>query len=250
MSEYLSSEAVVLKSQDYKEDDKIITIFGEKTGKLRAVVKGVKKSNSKLRGAVQGFSVTDLTFTKGKVMPIVIAGEVVKSFNGAADDYTKVNYACILSEFVDKAMPEGEINETIYELLKRGIRIISENNPWSGCMGILLRIIDHLGYAAEYQACVFCGRDLAAEENVYYHADGLVCAECAQASGEMCSELSRESGSVLRALQSISTEQLGQVYASTRAQVQIEHYIELQLGNILDYPLKSWEIHKNFAKTS
>ena len=115
MSEYLSSEAVVLKSQDYKEDDKIITIFGEKTGKLRAVVKGVKKSNSKLRGAVQGFSVTDLTFTKGKVMPIVIAGEVVKSFNGAADDYTKVNYACILSEFVDKAMPEGEIDETIYK---------------------------------------------------------------------------------------------------------------------------------------
>ena len=54
----------------------------------------------------------------------------------------------------------------------------------------------------------------------------------------------------MRALQSISTEQLGQVYASTRAQVQIEHYIELQLGNILDYPLKSWEIHKNFAKTS
>ena len=59
MSEYLSSEAVVLKSQDYKEDDNIITIFGEKTGKLWAVVKGVKKSNSKLRGAVQGFSVTD-----------------------------------------------------------------------------------------------------------------------------------------------------------------------------------------------
>ena len=32
MSEYLSSEAVVLKSKDYKEDDKIITIFGEKRG--------------------------------------------------------------------------------------------------------------------------------------------------------------------------------------------------------------------------
>lgn len=250
MSEYLSSEAVVLKSQDYKEDDKIITIFGEKTGKMRALVKGVKKSNSKLRGAVQGFSVTDLTFAKGKMLPIVIAGEAVKSFSGAAEDYSRMNYACILGEFVDKAMPEGEIDETIYKLLKKGIRIISEKNPWSGCMGMLLRIIDHLGYAAEYQTCVFCGRDLAAEENVYYHADGLVCAECAQASDEMCAALSMESRSVLHAVQVIATEQLGQVYVSTRAQAQIEHYIELQLGNILDYPLKSWEIHKNFAKTT
>ena len=250
MSEYLSSEAIILKSRDYREDDKLITFFGAKSGKMSALVKGAKKSGSKLRGAVQIFSVTDLTLAQGKTMPIVIGAEPIKSFNGLAEDYLRINYASILSEFVDKVMPEKAADEEVYNAFKTGIRTIADANPWSGCIGAIFRLLEHLGYGAEYRACTFCGRNLNEEKKVYAHLDGLVCSVCAAEAGEECRELSRESTTILNALENFEAEKFGQIYASSRAKKEIEDYLELQLGNILDYPLKSWEIHKNIAKTT
>ncbi len=248
MDEYLSSEAIILKSQDYKENDKIITFFGKNTGKMRALVKGAKKSNSKLRGAIQSFSITDLTLTKGKAMPIVINGEVKKSFAGISDDYLAINYACILGEFVDKIMPEAESDTEVYDLLKAGIMAMSERNAWSGCMGAIFRLMEHMGYGAEYQSCIFCGTELKNGSRIYCHGDGLACEACSKESGEKGYLLSRESVAVIRFLQELAVENMGQVYASTKAKAEIERYIELQLSNILDYPLKSWEIYKKHEK--
>lgn len=248
MDEYLSSEAIILKSQDYKENDKIITFFGKNTGKMRALVKGAKKSNSKLRGATQSFSITDLTLTKGKSMPIVINGEVKKSFVGISDDYLAINYACILGEFVDKIMPEAESDTEVYDLLKVGIMAMSERNAWSGCMGAIFRLMEHMGYGAEYQSCIFCGTELKNESRIYCHEDGLACEACSKESGEHGYLLSRESVVAIRFLQELAVENMRQVYASTRAKAEIEQYIELQLSNILDYPLKSWEIYKKHEK--
>lgn len=250
MSEYLSSEAIILKSRDYKEDDKLITFFGAETGKMSALVKGAKKSNSKLRGAVQTFGISDLTMALGKTMPIIIGAEPVKSFNGVAADYLSINYASILSEFIDKVMPEKAVDEEVYAILKTGIETIADANPWSGCMGALFRLLEHLGYGAEYRTCVFCGQNLRTEKNIYTHFDGLTCAACAEASGEECQKLSRESVTVINAIGSLAADKIGQIYASTRAEKEIEEYLEQQMSNILDYPLKSWEIHKKREKST
>lgn len=37
---YLSSEGIALKSSDFREADKLVTVFTEKQGKIRAIARG------------------------------------------------------------------------------------------------------------------------------------------------------------------------------------------------------------------
>ncbi len=237
MSEYLSSEAIVLRSKDYKEDDKIISIYTLKKGKMRALVKGVKKNTSKLRSAVQTFCVTDLTFALSKGIPVVINGENSRVFDRLKDDYLRMSYASMLCEFVDKIMPENETDEEVYKILKASLAAISEGNPWSGANGGILRLLSHLGYGAEYKTCAFCGKNLKMTE-VYYSSDGLACFDCAKMEGS-CRKLSTEAAVIIQALQEMALEKTGYIYASGRGKDEVDKYIDLQLDNVLEYPLKS-----------
>ena len=48
--------AIVLKSVDYKDNDKILTLYSPEKGKITAGIKGVKKSGAKLKFASEPFA--------------------------------------------------------------------------------------------------------------------------------------------------------------------------------------------------
>ena len=51
----VKTEAVVLKAIDYKDNDKLLTLFSPSLGKITAGIKGVKKPKAKLAFAAQPF---------------------------------------------------------------------------------------------------------------------------------------------------------------------------------------------------
>lgn len=60
------TDAIVLTRIDYGEADRIITLLTPDHGKLRVIAKGVRRVKSKLAGGVELFSVTSITFIKGR----------------------------------------------------------------------------------------------------------------------------------------------------------------------------------------
>ena len=48
----ISFDALCLKSIDYKDNDKIVTLYAVNKGKISIVAKGVKKQKAKLKYAV------------------------------------------------------------------------------------------------------------------------------------------------------------------------------------------------------
>ena len=60
------AEAIVLRSMVYRESDRILTLFTREAGKVSAIAKGVRKTTSRLRGAVQLFSHTRLVLIAAK----------------------------------------------------------------------------------------------------------------------------------------------------------------------------------------
>jgi len=62
----LVTQAIILSRTDYGEADRIITMLTPDYGKLRVMAKGVRKVKSKLAGGIELFSVSDITYIKGK----------------------------------------------------------------------------------------------------------------------------------------------------------------------------------------
>jgi DNA repair protein RecO len=60
------TDAIVLSRTDYGEADRIVTFITPQAGKLRLMAKGVRRVKSKLAGGIELFSVTNLTYIRGR----------------------------------------------------------------------------------------------------------------------------------------------------------------------------------------
>lgn len=62
----LTTQAIVLSRTDFGEADRILTLLTPDYGKLRVMAKGVRRVKSKLAGGIELFSISDITFIKGR----------------------------------------------------------------------------------------------------------------------------------------------------------------------------------------
>lgn len=60
------TDAIVLRRTDFGEADRIITLLTPVDGKLSLIAKGVRRVKSKLAGGIELFSVTDITYIRGR----------------------------------------------------------------------------------------------------------------------------------------------------------------------------------------
>ena len=62
----LQTEGIVLSRTDYGEADRIINILTPEQGKIALMARGVRKPKSKLAGGIELFSISDISYIKGK----------------------------------------------------------------------------------------------------------------------------------------------------------------------------------------
>ena len=92
--------AIILQRTDYGEADRILTVMTPDMGKLRLLAKGVRRVKSKLAGGIELFSVSQITFIKGR-------GEIGTLVSARLEHH----YRHII-ESIDRTM-------TGYEMIKR-----------------------------------------------------------------------------------------------------------------------------------
>lgn len=64
-NKFISTKAIVLNRQNYKEADKILQLITP-MGRISAIAKGARREKSKLAGGIQLFAVNDVTFLQGR----------------------------------------------------------------------------------------------------------------------------------------------------------------------------------------
>ena len=79
---------VVLRVTKLGEADRIVTLLTRRTGRVRAVAKGVRRTKSKFGGRLEPFSHVDAQFYAGRNLDIVTQAESLDAFGPAlATDY-------------------------------------------------------------------------------------------------------------------------------------------------------------------
>ncbi len=83
----LVTTAIILSRTDYGEADRILTLLTPEYGKLRVVAKGVRRIKSKLAGGIELFSVSNITFVKGRgEMGTLISTRLQKHYASIVQD--------------------------------------------------------------------------------------------------------------------------------------------------------------------
>lgn len=122
----IKTEAIVLKSADAGEVDRLLTIYSKELGKVRILAKGVKKIESKLRYSIEPFSYVQLILIEGRSFYILKDAVLIDQFLGVKRDLKKLVVAQKIREIIDQAIVGQEKDEDVWDLILRTFKKINQ----------------------------------------------------------------------------------------------------------------------------
>jgi len=124
-----NTNAVVLKSINYKDKDKIYTLLTEKHGKISAVARGVRKISSRRGGNLDSLNYISIKITEGdKGFKNIDEVVLLDSFKNIKADYDLGLSAYYLAEMVNKNIEEGVEDPVVFKLLKKSLEILDKRS--------------------------------------------------------------------------------------------------------------------------
>ena len=160
-------DGIVLRTQDLGEADRIVTILTRRTGRIRAVAKGVRRTKSRFGARLEPFTHVDLQLHTGRSLDYVTQAETVRAYGEPlAADYPRYTSGTAMLETAERFTPvEKEPALRQFLLLVGGLRALGEgaHDPRLVLDAFLLRSLAVAGYAPALAECALCGAaDLAA----------------------------------------------------------------------------------------
>lgn len=117
---------IILQRTDYGEADRILTLLTPDYGKLRLMAKGVRRIKSKLAGGVELFSVSSITFIKGRSdLGTLLSSRLQRHYGNIISDIdrTMLGYELIKQLHVST---EEEPEPAYFELLDRSFAALDD----------------------------------------------------------------------------------------------------------------------------
>lgn len=113
------TEAIILSRTDYGEADRILTLLTPDHGKLRLMAKGVRRVKSKLAGGIELFSVSTITFVRGRgEVGTLVSTRLVKHYSRIVEHLDRTMLGYELIKQLNK-ITEDEPEPEYFELLKQ-----------------------------------------------------------------------------------------------------------------------------------
>lgn len=120
-------EAVILKQQDYRENDALITVLSREHGKLGFVCRGIRKMASKNAVSCMPFVLSELMFEYKEQATLfsLKTARVLASHRYIREDLEKMTIAQVMCEIADKLLEQGESDldaaAEVYDLLSASL---------------------------------------------------------------------------------------------------------------------------------
>jgi DNA repair protein RecO (recombination protein O) len=173
-------EGVVLRTQKLGEADRIITILTKRTGKVRGVAKGVRKTMSRFGARLEPFSHVDLQLHSGRSLDVITQVEILRPYGEAlVSDYPRYTAGTAMLETADRLIV-GEKEPALRQflLLVGGLRTLVEggHEPRLVLDAYFLRSLAVAGYAPALSECARCGAEAVRAFAIV--AGGVVCGAC------------------------------------------------------------------------
>lgn len=145
----------MIKSVDYGESDKIITILNEHGAKVPLMARRVKKSKSGLQAHTQLFVYGLFVYSKWKGMGTISSIDVIEQNYNLRLDIYESSFASLCTEVIDRSIEAEEVSKESYELLHFVLSKINEGvSAQLMSVIVLLKKMSNFGFNAIFDRCV------------------------------------------------------------------------------------------------
>lgn len=153
-------EGIVIRSMDYGEGNKIITLCTETHGKIGVLARGAKKVKSRHAALTQPFTYGEYVFFRqNQGLGTLNSGEIMESHFSLREDLFLAAYASYACELLDRTLQDEEVGSFWFTQLKACLDGLSAGKDPQVVIHLFeMKILQAAGYGPSIDQCVSCGR--------------------------------------------------------------------------------------------
>jgi DNA repair protein RecO (recombination protein O) len=182
------TDAIVLRSLNYGESDRIVTFFTRDFGKIKGIAKGARRSRKRFQNALGLFSYIRLSFFEREGMGLmrVDGCDILQSFPRIREDLKKIFFGNYYLELVDEMAGEREASREAFDLIRSFLSRLDETEANEEQLRVFeIRMLSLFGYQPNMRKCDLCKRgwvDLRETAVLFFSVEkgGLVCGQCSK----------------------------------------------------------------------
>jgi len=165
------TDALLLRAADYRDADRMVTLFTREAGKLSAVARGARGSKRRFAGSLEPYAVVrvELEARRGELFTIKRA-DVVQPFAGILTDLTKMDVAGAALALVREAHAPHVPDEALFASAVRYLTVVDhEGDPQRGLLlAFALRVLTLMGVAPRLEVCGRSGEAVPVGRPAYF----------------------------------------------------------------------------------
>lgn len=203
-------DGIVLKTKDYGETHKLVTINSGKFGKFQALAKGAKKPKSRMAAVTQPFVFARFFVYLGSGLSTIQQGELLNSHRAIREDFVKTAYCSYIAELTDKLLENKDIEAYLFQQFQQTVQWIEEHDQAEiPIMMYELKLYKKAGFAPVLNRCANCGG--TQQPFVFSLVEGgFLCPKCRHMDPEAV-ELSPKMAKLLYLFSEVELERIGTI---------------------------------------
>ncbi len=143
-------KGIILKLTDYKEADKLASIFSLEQGIITANFRGVKKEKSKLKSSCMPFTFAEFNINKTGATRTVTSVNVLDGFYGLTMDYNKTIFGYIVLDIIKTILPPEKQEPDLFVITLNALKQIETEQPCEALVSFIIKFIDFSGMTLNF----------------------------------------------------------------------------------------------------
>lgn len=190
----LTTDAIVLRRADYRENDRMLTLFSPTLGRIDALSRGCRRPKSPLMAASELFCAGEYVLYQAGERTTVVSCSITDSFYPLRNDFERLSHGMYALELCSAAVQPAQENERLFLLLLRTLAHLcyGQAEPRRVTAVFLMGLTSLLGFRPQVGRCLSCGRPIVPESAqgdapiaaFSPERGGLLCTGCG--AGERC----------------------------------------------------------------
>lgn len=156
------SEAIVLKTYNFRETSLLVRFFARDFGKFSGLIKGIRSHPQRYSGLPQVFSRTSVVFYENsrRDLNLVTQCEAKDLFLPIREDLDRFNYASYFIELLDAITVNFDKNEELFALTVDSLKALCAGlESWRIARIFEVRLLNLSGFKPRLDACVNCQKE-------------------------------------------------------------------------------------------
>ena len=180
--ETFAVEAIVLRTDDFGDANRVVTLFTREFGKLEANAYGCRRSRSPLSGALQMFNHISANLSRGAKVDTIRDADIINFYGALTADLERLGYAALFFEVVNRMTFPRQSELETFDLLKKSLPVLNSRNPKIAALIGICQFLETTGEQLNFSRCVRCGEEIFGDAAISLLEGGAICMNCVDAA--------------------------------------------------------------------